>query len=88
MNASMRSYNILKEKVAKFHADPEIRELLRALEQRGTTPVAGVGPGVKYDRALATTLKAHTFDVAQMAARGYEYERLDQMTTEVLLGVR
>jgi hypothetical protein len=33
-------------------------------------------------------LKAHTFDVAQMAARGYEYERLDQMTTEVLLGVR
>ncbi|MEO8211579.1 MAG: xylose isomerase [Myxococcales bacterium] len=86
--ASMRSYNILKEKVAKFHADPEIREILRSLEQRGTTPVAGVGPGVKYDRALATSLKAHSFDVGKLAARGYDYERLDQLTTEVLLGVR
>ncbi|MES1204842.1 MAG: xylose isomerase [Pseudomonadota bacterium] len=86
--ASMRSYNILKEKVAKFHADPEIREILRSLEQRGTTPVAGIGPGVKYDRATATALKAHTFDVAPLAARGYDYERLDQLTTEVLLGVR
>jgi xylose isomerase len=86
--ASMRSYNILKEKVAKFHADPEIREILRALEQRGTTPVAGVGPGVKYERGLAAALKAHTFDIATMSARGYEYERLDQLTTEVLLGVR
>jgi xylose isomerase len=85
---SMRSYNILKEKVAKFHADPEIREILRSLEQRGTTPVAGVGPGVKYDRAGATALKAHSFDIGKLAARGYEYERLDQLTTEVLLGVR
>jgi len=86
--ASMRSYNILKEKVAKFHADPEIREILRALEQRGTTPVAGVGPGVRYERGLAAALKAHTFDTATMSARGYDYERLDQLTTEVLLGVR
>ncbi len=86
--ASMRSYNILKDKVAKFHADPEIREILRALEQRGTTSIAGVGPGVKYSTALATGLKAHTFDVAKIAALGYEYERLDQLTTEVLLGVR
>jgi xylose isomerase len=84
----MRSYNILKEKVARFHADPEIREILRSLEQRGTTPVAGVGPGVKYDRATATALKAHSFDAAKQAARGYEYERLDQLTVEVLLGVR
>ena len=43
--ASMRSYNILKEKVAKFHADPEIREILRSLEQRGTTRGGGRGPG-------------------------------------------
>jgi xylose isomerase len=85
---SMRMYNILKEKVARFHADPEIREILRALEQRSTATVAGVGPGVKYDRALATSLKAHAFDVKTMALKGYEYERLDQLTTEVLLGIR
>jgi xylose isomerase len=85
---SMRMYNILKEKVARFHADPEIREILRALEQRSTATVAGVGPGVKYDSKLAASLKAHQFDVGGLAARGYEYERLDQLTTEVLLGVR
>jgi xylose isomerase len=85
---SMRMYNILKEKVARFHADPEIREILRALEQRSTATVAGVGPGVKYDSKLAASLKAHQFDVGGLAARGYEYERLDQLTTEVLLGTR
>jgi len=85
---SMRMYNILKEKVARFHADPEIREILRSLEQRSTATVAGVGPGVKYDSKLATSLKAHQFDVGGLAARGYEYERLDQLTTEVLLGTR
>ena len=86
--ASMRSYNILKDKVARFHADPDIREILRALEQRGTATIAGVAPGARYDRATAAALKAHSFDTGKLGARGYEYERLDQLTTELLLGVR
>ncbi|HVY40561.1 MAG TPA: xylose isomerase [Polyangia bacterium] len=85
---SMRSYLILKDKVARFHADPEIREILASLEQRNTAQTGGMGPGFKYDKKTAAALKAHTFDVASMAAKGYEYERLDQLTTEVLLGVR
>jgi xylose isomerase len=85
---SMRSYLILKDKVARFHADTEIREILGALEKRNTAQTAGLGPSFKYDKKTATTLKEHTFDVAGMAAKGYEYERLDQLTTEVLLGVR
>ncbi len=85
---SMRSYLILKDKVARFHADPEIREILGSLEKRNTAQTAGFGPAFKYDKKSAAALKAHTFDVASMAAKGYEYERLDQLTTEVLLGVR
>ncbi len=85
---SMRSYLILKDKVARFHADPEIREILASLEQRSTAQTGGMGPAFKYDKKTAAALKAHTFDVGTMAAKGYEYERLDQLTTEVLLGVR
>ncbi|HEY5090070.1 MAG TPA: xylose isomerase, partial [Polyangia bacterium] len=85
---SMRSYLILKDKVARFHADPEIKQILATLEKRSTTQVAGVGPTFKYDKKSAAALKAHTFDTTAMAAVGYEYERLDQLTTEVLLGVR
>ena len=85
---SMRSYLILKDKVARFHADAEIREILRSLEQRSTTAVNGFGPTFKYEKKSAAALKAHEFDAGALAARGYEYERLDQLTTEVLLGVR
>jgi xylose isomerase len=85
---SMRSYLILKDKVARFHADPEIRQILSALERRGAARVGDLGPTFKYDKKTADALKAHTFDAAALAAVGYEYERLDQLTTEVLLGVR
>jgi xylose isomerase len=85
---SMRSYLILKDKVARFHADPEIKQILATLEKRSTAQVGGLGPHFKYDKKTATALKAHTFDATAMAATGYEYERLDQLTTEVLLGVR
>jgi len=91
---SMRSYLILKDKVARFHADPEIGALLRELGTRGQDEVAGLPRpmssmlGIKYDRASATALKSHRFDVNKIASRGYGYERLDQLTTEILLGVR
>jgi xylose isomerase len=85
---SMRSYLILKDKVARFHADGEIRDILRTLQERNSTSIGGMGPAFKYDRKTATALKAYAFDATAMAARGFEYERLDQLTTELLLGVR
>ena len=53
-----------------------------------TAQTAGLGPTFKYDKKTAAALKAHAFDAPKMAATGFEYERLDQLTTEVLLGVR
>ena len=80
---SMRTYLILKEKVAAFHADPEIKQLLSALDARGAAP----GKRITYVRD-AQAIKDETFDLEAMRAKGYAYERLDQLTMEILLGVR
>src|SRR5215470_14933996 len=85
---SMRSYLILKEKVARFHADPEIKDILKTLEHLGNAPVAGVGSTFTYSASTAAALKNHTFELAALRGQGYRYERLDQLTTELLLGIR
>jgi xylose isomerase len=74
---SMRSYLILKEKVARFNADPEIQQLVRE-----------VHGGQHMARLTFDELRHTTFDLAAMRTRGYAYERLDQLTMELLLGVR
>ncbi|HEY3592270.1 MAG TPA: xylose isomerase [Polyangiaceae bacterium] len=85
---SMRSYLILKDKVAKFNADPEIQDILKTLAHLSNTPVEGIGSTLKYSDKIATALKNHAFDLAPLRTQGFRYERLDQLTTEVLLGVR
>ena len=81
---SMRTYLILKEKVAQFAADKEIQGLLAELRGRGAT----VGDRVTYTADGAKKLKERTFDLEAMRKQGYAYERLDQLTMELLLGVR
>ena len=81
---SMRSYLILREKVARFNADREIQALLADLRARGAT----AGERVRYSADLARTLKDQPFDLDGLRTRGYAYERLDQLTMELLLGVR
>jgi xylose isomerase len=81
---SMRTYLILKEKVAQFNADPEIKALLADLSTRGAAP----GQRVKYTAQTAQELRDRTFDLPAMREKGYDYERLDQLTVEVLLGTR
>lgn len=81
---SMRTYLILKEKVAAFNADTEIQGLLADLGKRG----AARGARVTYSADGAKELKQRTFDLEPMRAKGYGYERIDQLTMELLLGVR
>src|SRR5262245_27751717 len=85
---SMRSYLILKDKVARFHADPEIQALLGALDRLDKTPVAGLQSPLSFSAKTAAALQNHAFDVGALRNQGYQYERLDQLTTELLLGVR
>jgi xylose isomerase len=86
--ASMRSYLILKDKVERWHQDADIRALLRELGELDRNVVVDTGARMKYSASLATALKGASFDLPAMRARGYQYEKLDQLTTEVLLGVR
>jgi xylose isomerase len=81
---SMRTYLILKEKAARWNADPEIQQILAELRTRG----GGAGERPVFSPEGAAALKAQRFDLAAIRQQGYGYERLDQLTMEVLLGVR
>jgi xylose isomerase len=81
---SMRTYLILKEKVAQFNADAEIQGLLGELRKRGAEP----GKRVKFSKSTAKAIHEEKFDLEAMRTKGYGYERLDQLTMELLLGVR
>jgi xylose isomerase len=80
----IRTYLILKDKAASWNADPEIKSLLAeiaALNEKA--PSTG-----SYRKENATSLLKQTFDRAALASKGLQYERLDQLTMDILLGVR
>jgi xylose isomerase len=80
----MRTYLILKDKAARWVADPDISELVAGLGQSSqSAPPVG-----RYTPAGADAIRSHRFDRAALGARELFYERLDQLTTEILLGVR
>jgi xylose isomerase len=79
----MRTYLILKEKAAQWNADPEIRSILAEIAE-----TSGDGAGVKFSKAKTSELLSANFDRAALASRGLKYERLDQLTIDILLGVR
>jgi xylose isomerase len=81
----MRNYLILKEKARQFNEDNEIQSLLA--EIRSATPESN-GLMESYSRAKAAQLKSMTLDRAELATRKLPYERLDQLTVDILLGVR
>ena len=85
---SMRSYLILKEKVERWNRDPEIRGLLEHLAELDRRVVVDTGAKLRYSARISAQLKEASFDLPALRAQGYEYEKLDQLTTEVLLGVR
>ncbi|MBU0491111.1 MAG: xylose isomerase [Chloroflexi bacterium] len=81
----MRTYLILKDKAERFHADPEIQSLLAEIraDDGAMDPFKGA-----FTPAKAAALKAHAFDRVALGARGMQYEKLDQLVNELLLGVR
>ena len=82
---SMRSYLIYKEKAKRWNEDKEIQALVKELANVKTDGLPAWGT---YDKATADALKGYTFDRKALGARGLGYEKLDQLTIEVLLGVR
>jgi xylose isomerase len=81
----MRTYLILAEKAQRFRADPDIQEALagaRSAELAEPTSPEGLGAGA------IDALRAAPDDEDALAAQGYGHEHLDQLVTELLLGVR
>jgi len=78
----MRTYLILKDKARQWNADSDIQAMVAEVEADARQSVA------KYSTAHRDTLLAHTFDRRQIASKGLAYERLDQLTIDLLLGVR
>jgi xylose isomerase len=80
----MRSYLILKEKAQQFDADPEVQEILAAIN----APDAQIEPMLSgYSQENARAIQSRTFDPDALAAKPLPYERLDQRLFEILLGV-
>jgi xylose isomerase len=80
----MRTYLILKERAARWNADPEIQALLETIRQTGQgAPVLSAFSPQQRD-----TLLNEKFDRIALAEKGLAYERLDQLTVDLLLGVR
>lgn len=81
----MRTYLLLKDKAARFAADAEIQGLLAEINADDGAMDEFNGA---YSPEKAAALKAHAFDRIALGARGMRYERLDQLTNELLLGMR
>jgi xylose isomerase len=80
----MRTYLILKDKAERFREDEEIQAALAtAMVDRLSLPTLPEDAETRFER-----LRAESFDVDALASRGYGHERLDQLVTELLLGVR
>ncbi len=81
----MRTYLILKDKAAQWNADREIQTIVAEINANDGSMDQYFG---KYSTAKANALKGQAFDRSAIASRGLKYEHLDQLTNEVLLGVR
>lgn len=81
----IRNYLILQEKAKRFNEDADIQALLAEInaDDGRMAPFAGT-----YSSDKAAQLRQHTFDRDALGKRSYPYEQLDQLTLELLLGVR
>jgi len=82
---SMRTYMILADKVKRWNADKDIQGLLKIINAQD----AGLSKLTKkFSTESAKKLLASPLDRIELAKAPLPYEKLDQLTLEVLLGVR
>jgi xylose isomerase len=79
----MRNYLILKEKARQFDEDQEVQSLLAGIRNGG--PVEPLG---RYSAEKAKQVKEMSLDRGELASKPLPYERLDQLTVDILFGVR
>ena len=78
----MKTYLVLKDKAQQWREDKEIQQILAEIKSSGHDTVG------KFSPDSAKQLLAREFDRSEMAGRKLNYERLDQLTIDILLGTR
>jgi xylose isomerase len=78
----MRNYLILKEKARQFDEDKEIQGLLAEIRNGDGEPYG------RYSKEEAKRVKELSLDRAALTSKALPYERLDQLTVDILFGVR
>lgn len=81
----MRTYLILKEKAAQFNADQEIQALIAEINGK---KLELPGFEFKFSPESLKALKSYQVDRQAIGSEGIQYEKLDQLTCEILFGVR
>jgi xylose isomerase len=81
----MKTYLILKEKAEQMRADDEIQALLGEINPDGHAQSEAANG---FSSEGAASLKERSFDREALGERTQPYERLDQLVTDLLLGVR
>jgi xylose isomerase len=81
----MRNYLILADKARQFDEDAEIKALLADIHSTNGDHSEPLG---RYSREKAKKLKELPLDRTELASKPLPYERLDQLTVDILLGVR
>ena len=81
----IRTYLILKEKAQRFEADPDIKAAL-AVGPESPTSRRRPPSATVHAEALRTYVKG--LDETALGQAHYGHEQLDQLVTELLLGVR
>jgi xylose isomerase len=80
----MRTYLILKEKAKQWNADHDIQAILQEISNNHNgAPSIG-----RFTKQGATALLAYSFDRCAISRKRLPYERLDQLTVDILAGIR
>jgi xylose isomerase len=79
----MRTYLILKDKAERWNKHQEIKSILAEIDEMNKA-TSSIG---KFDKEGAVSLLSQNFDRADLSSKGLKYERLDQLTMDILFGV-
>ncbi len=78
---SMRTYLILKEKAKRWNEHTEIASILREVASENENAGRRI-----FSKENSASLLARDFDRTSLASKKLMYERLDQLTMDILLG--
>jgi xylose isomerase len=78
----MRTYLILREKAARWNEDSEIRSILHEIAEKNNSSFG------EYSQENSAALLERNHDRGELTQKGLKYERLDQLTMDILFGVR